>query len=199
MKGILNTWQEIRNYVRRRAYHIPDSTVRIGRNVQITSSNFSLGSNTVLHDNVRIRGEVTIGETCKIHQYALIDARGGSVSIGSNCSVNDYCVFYGMGHLSIGNDVRIATHTVIVTSDHIFTDPENLIRLQGLELQSVTIEDNVWIGMNVTILGGVHIGYGAVIGAGAVVTKSIPAWAVAVGNPAKVIRYRVETGIHLNE
>lgn len=199
MSSILGAYQKVQNYFRRLSNQIDDSTITIGRNVRIVSSNCRVASGTVLHDNVRIRGDVTIGQSCKIHQYALLDARDGSISLGSNCSVNDYCVFYGMGGLNIGNDVRIATHTVIVTADHVFDDPENPIRLQGLKLKPVTIDDNVWIGMNVTILGGVHIGYGAVIGAGSVVTKSIPAWGVAVGNPAKVIRHRVETGVHLNE
>jgi len=58
--------------------------------------------------------------------------------------------------------------------------------------KKVFVGNDVWIGHNVTIMGGVHIGNGAVIGSGAIVTKDIPAYAIAVGNPAKVIRYRFD-------
>lgn len=65
------------------------------------------------------------------------------------------------------------------------------IRDQGHEAGSIIIEDDVWIGANATILKGVTIGHGAVIGAASVVTSDIPEYAVAVGNPAKVKKYRI--------
>jgi maltose O-acetyltransferase len=67
------------------------------------------------------------------------------------------------------------------------------MRLQGYkDSQPVVIEDDVWLGARVIILPGIRVGHGAVIGAGAIVTKDVPPFAICVGNPARVIRYRNE-------
>jgi maltose O-acetyltransferase len=79
----------------------------------------------------------------------------------------------------------------ILTQNHAFSDPERPMNEQGAaEVAPVTIEDDVWIGMATIILPGVTIGTGAVVGAGSVVTRSIPPYAVSAGNPARVIRDR---------
>jgi acetyltransferase-like isoleucine patch superfamily enzyme len=153
---------------------------------------FEMADDAEVRDHVRIRGKVSIGSGSSIREYVLLDARDGSISIGANCSVNDYCVFYGHGGLTVGDDVRIATHTVIVAADHRFDDPDVPIREQGVDPKPITIGDDVWIGANVCILGGVEIGRGSVIGAGSVVTESLPPLSVAVGNPARVVKKRGE-------
>jgi acetyltransferase-like isoleucine patch superfamily enzyme len=76
------------------------------------------------------------------------------------------------------------------SESHVISDPQKLIRNQGISYQGIVIEDNVWIGSKATILDGVVIGTGAVIGAGAVVTKSVPPYAIAVGVPARIIGMR---------
>lgn len=96
------------------------------------------------------------------------------------------------GGVEIGDDVRIATHTVIVAATHRFQALDVPIREQGVEGRKIVIEDDVWIGANVCILGGVTVGSGAVIGAGSVVTRSVPRGAIAAGNPARVIGTRLE-------
>jgi maltose O-acetyltransferase len=81
----------------------------------------------------------------------------------------------------------------ILTRNHAFVDTSRPMRDQGAgEISPVTISDDVWIGMRVIILPGVTIGRGAIIGAGAVVTKDVPPYCVAVGNPARVVRNRLE-------
>jgi len=79
-----------------------------------------------------------------------------------------------------------------MTENHNFRDSTRLIREQGVTYKGIVIEDDVWIGSKATIVDGVTIGQGAVIGAGSVVTKSIPAYAIAVGVPARVIGTRGE-------
>lgn len=140
--------------------------------------------------HVRMHGKVSVGSKSSIRDYVLLDARDGSITIGDNCSVNDFCVFYGHGGLTIGNDVRIATHTVIVAADHRFDDPDTLIREQGVEAKPITIGDDVWIGVGATILSGVTIGDGAVVGAGAVVIADVPPAAIVAGVPARVVGTR---------
>jgi acetyltransferase-like isoleucine patch superfamily enzyme len=134
--------------------------------------------------------EINIGDGTYIYPYVLIKAYNGKINIGKNCTVNDYSILYGHGDLIIGDDVHIAAHTVIVPMNHIYQDPKVPISQQGISKIGVTIEDDVWIGVSTVILDGVKIGKGAVIGAGAVVTKSVPAYSVAAGVPARVIKQR---------
>ena len=100
------------------------------------------------------------------------------------------------GGISIGDDVLIGPNVVIRASNHIFADPHRPIRLQGTTGLGIIIESDVWLGANVVVVDGVTIGKGSVIGAGAVVTKSIPPYSVAVGVPAKVVSVRSNTDSH---
>lgn len=154
-----------------------------------------LGSDVVIESYARLiaigdSAEIKIRDNTYIHPYVLIKADNGKIIIGKDCTVNDFSILYGHGDLIIGDDVHIAAHTVIVPMDHNYEDPHIPISQQGTSKIGVTIEDGVWIGTSVVILDGVKIGKGSVIGAGAVVTESIPAYSVAVGVPAKVIKQR---------
>lgn len=136
-----------------------------------------------------VSGDVRIGAETSVMPHVIIRAGGSrKVRIGSHCSLNPYvCVF---GGATIGNHVRIATHVVIVPMQHRFDRTDVPIHGQGVTSKGVVIEDDVWIGMNVSILDGVRVGRGAVVGAGAVVTKDVAPEAIVVGNPARVLRYR---------
>jgi len=102
----------------------------------------------------------------------------------------------GGGGIKIGHNVLIGQSVNIHSEQHVFKDASVPIRLQGITHQGVVIEDDVWIGSKATILDGVTIGRGSVVGAGAVVTRSIPPYSIAVGVPAKVIGVR--EGMHEN-
>lgn len=113
---------------------------------------------------------------------------GKPVTIGKRCFIQQCCTFFGRGGISIGNDVFIGPKVNLITINH-DPDPENRSATCG---RPIVIEDKVWIGINATILPGVRIGYGAIIGAGSVVTKDVPAMTVVAGNPARMIK-RIET------
>lgn len=174
------------------------SGVRIASNVEISGvlKNIRLGSNVRISKNVTLvchdrDSYIEIGDGSILKPYAMLMTHpGGYIRIGSNCSVNPFCVLYGHGGLEIGNNVRIATHCVIIPADHRFDNLNALITDQGLIKNGIKIGDNVWIGASVTILDGCQIGAGAVIGAGSVVTTDVKANSVVVGVPAKLIRYR---------
>ena len=134
--------------------------------------------------------EITLGPGCSVLQGALVHSYGGKIRMGANVTVNPYCVLYGHGGLTIGDNVLIATGCVMIPANHNIDNPQATIRSQGLRCEGIQIEEDVWLGARVVVLDGVTIGRGAVVGAGAVVTKNIPAGAIAVGVPAKVIRYR---------
>jgi|694.fasta_scaffold02888_26 acetyltransferase-like isoleucine patch superfamily enzyme len=136
------------------------------------------------------KGVVYIGSKTLIRRFALISCHGGDIHIGSNCSVQCFSAVYGLGGLRIGDWTRIAAHTLIIPGNHQFTDPSIEIKKQGLSKKGIKVGRDVWIASNCLILDGVNIGDGAVIGGGSVVTKNIPPSAVAVGNPARVIKYR---------
>lgn len=135
-------------------------------------------------------GTITIGRNCEIHPLSMLLTHGGDISIGDNCSVNPYTIIYGVGGATIGNGVRIAAHTTIIPENHVPGSDDVPLYLAGTTKQGIHIEDNVWIGTGVRILDGVRIGRNAVIGAGSVVTRSIPADTTAVGVPARVIKSR---------
>ena len=133
---------------------------------------------------------VHIGTSTTICSGALILPYGGEIRIGDNCSVNPLTILYGHGGLSIGNNTRIACHTVIIPAQHQFSSAGIAICEQGLSRQGIQIGEDVWIGANVTILDGAIIGNGCVVAAGAVVNRSFPAGVVIGGVPARELKSR---------
>ena len=112
-----------------------------------------------------------------------------NVSIGSNTGIGSYVHIRGGGGVKIGSNVLIAAHCCITSLGHNYHSSK--IREGSMISKSVSIEDDVWLGYNVTVLPGVTIGKGSVIGAGSVVCSDIPPYSIAVGNPAKVIKRRI--------
>ncbi|AVA20246.1 MULTISPECIES: acyltransferase [unclassified Rhizobium] len=138
-------------------------------------------------------GSVSIGPKAFLRRGIVIDAQRGSIDIGRNVSLNDYTILLGRGGITIGNDVRIAAHAMVVSFDHNFDDPTQPIRMQGVTKKPVVIEDDVWIGAGAKILGGSYISKGCVIGANSVVKGRTIPYGVYVGAPAKLIRRRGES------
>ena len=94
------------------------------------------------------------------------------------------------GRVTAGDGVRIASYAQVVGFNHGFDDPDTPIWTQPHTCEGVTLGDDVWVGANAVVLDGVSVGPHAVVAAGAVVTRDVPAWAVVGGNPARVIRSR---------
>jgi carbonic anhydrase/acetyltransferase-like protein (isoleucine patch superfamily) len=132
------------------------------------------------------------------HEVALDDGvclviggppRPNKLVIGSRTYVNRYTIFDAHQQLHVGRRVMIGPHCYITDADH-GTAPGSSVQSQPMRPAPVIIEDEVWLGAHVTILPGVRIGKGAVIGAGSVVKRSIPAMCVAAGVPARILRSR---------
>ncbi len=114
---------------------------------------------------------------------------GWEIEIGDNSGLGINCTV--PFNLKLGRDVMMGPDVYIVGENHAFARDDVAMRLQGKTNPArVRIEDDVWIGARVIVLPGVTIGKGAIVGAGAVVTKDVPAYAVCAGNPARVIRFR---------
>jgi len=121
------------------------------------------------------------------------------VEIGEWTYLGPYSCMAGPGHIKIGKSCLIASHTGIYANNHSFADPTRYIWEQGITRKGIVIEDDCWLGTGVKVLDGVTIGQGSVVGAGAVVTKDIPPYSVAVGIPSKVIAQRNnKTGLETN-
>ena len=133
---------------------------------------------------------IEIGANTYLFYHCVLITSGGWIRMGKDCTVNSFAVLYGNGGLDIGNGVRIAPHVVITAMNHIFEDPNIPIWKQGIKAGGIKIEDDVWIGAGAKVLDGVTIGRGSIIGAGAVVTRNVPAYTLAVGVPARVIKKR---------
>ena len=133
---------------------------------------------------------IEIGDNSKIMPYAKLIPQQGRIKIGKDCTIQYNCLFYGVGGLEIGDNTRIAAHTIITPMNHIFADPDTPIWKQGETAEGIKIGNDVWLGSNVKIMDGVTIGDGCVIGAGSVVVKDIPPYSVAVGVPAKIVKKR---------
>ena len=111
---------------------------------------------------------------------------GTHISVGKNFFANYNCTIIDVAKVTIGDNCQFAPNVSIYTAGHpIHPAVRNTLYEYGI---SVTVGDNVWIGGNSVILPGVHIGSNVVIGAGSVVTKDIPDWCLAAGNPCRVIR-----------
>jgi len=113
-----------------------------------------------------------------------------NMTFGKNIFINENCTLEASGNLTIGDNVIIGTGTQIWTLNHNFNDIHTPIRSQGFNTKPVVIQDDVWIAAGCIILAGVTIGKGSIIGAGSIVTKDIPSYSIACGNPAKVIKHR---------
>lgn len=134
---------------------------------------------------------IKLGYDVALNRYASLTSDRGRITLGRRVYVGDFTIISGDdGEVIIGDNVLIAPNTLIQAANHRFDRLDIAIMDQGHEPGKVVIENDVWIGANCVICPGAHIETGAVIGAGAVVTGHIPARAVAVGVPAKVVKYR---------
>ncbi|MDX6766281.1 MAG: acyltransferase [Candidatus Methylacidiphilales bacterium] len=136
------------------------------------------------------RGTLQIGPLAHLDQGVILHPWNGSIIIGSHTFLGPHVVIYGHGGVHIGKDCLIAGHVCIASSNHDIPPMGTLIRSQPDQPLPVRIGDDVWIGFGAIITGGVTIGDGCIIGAGTVVTHDLPTGAIAVGNPARILRHR---------
>ena len=113
---------------------------------------------------------------------------GGGICIGSGSGLGVNCSVHGP--IRIGDNVMMGPDVTILSQTHNIERTDIPMGQQGMRVAEVVIGNDVWIGMRVVIMPGVKVGNGAVIGAGAVVTKDVPDFAVVGGVPAKIIKYR---------
>lgn len=146
------------------------------------------------HSNPDQRGTLSFGEGVALSRGVMIHTYGGDVRVGRNVHLGPYTVIYGHGGVEIGDDTLIAMHCCIASANHEVPPAEVPIRSRPDVPAKVRIGRDVWLGARVCVLAGVEIGDGCVVGAGSVVTASLPAGSIAHGTPAKVVGFREGTG-----
>lgn len=137
---------------------------------------------------------IAVGHGVGLNRHASLYAARGSISMGDNVFLGDFSsVNANDASITIGSNVAIGPMTLLQGANHNFDRTDVPIVRQGHKDSFIIIEDDVWIAAHCVILPGVCIHTGAVVGAGAVVNRDVPPYAVVGGVPAKVLRYRKET------
>ena len=155
-----------------------------------------IGDNVMIDDNCLIDAKgasnrgITIGSGVFVGRNSILSSKNGDIDLADGVNIGFNCEVFSASRVSIGRDTLLAAYCYVIGGDHDWSDPSQAVLAQSRTSAGVTIGAGAWLGAGVKVLDGVSIGDGAVIGAGAVVKADVPASAIAVGMPAKVIGSR---------
>jgi acetyltransferase-like isoleucine patch superfamily enzyme len=155
-----------------------------------------IGSNVVIDDNclVDAKGEsnrgIRIGDGVFVGRNTILSCKNGDIELADAANLGFNCEVFSASRVTIGRGVLMAAYSYVIGGDHDFSDSSKSVLEQSRTSAGVMVGDGVWLGAGAKILDGVSIGEGAVIGAGAVVRENVPASAIAVGIPARVVGSR---------
>ncbi len=164
--------------------------LKFANNIQLGRSAY-LDHGVYLHAcpaGISIGPESFVMKNSILHVYNFRDMPHAGIRIGARSLIGEACILRGQGGVTIGDDVFLAPMVQMLAVNHIYHDISRPISLQGITAQGIIVEDGAWIGGGAIILDGVRIGRNAVVGAAAVVTKDVPDFCIAVGNPARIVR-----------
>ncbi len=176
--------------------------VVFGRNITVRHpKKITIGSNTFIDDNVVLdaKGEenrgIAIGENVYIGRNTILSCKEGSIFLEDYCNISANCMLLSETEIRLGKYCFLAGQCYLVAGgNHTFDDTSIPIMFQpSYSKGGITIGEDVWLGAGVIVLDGANIGSGTVVGAGAVVTESLPEYCIAVGSPAQKIRDRKTT------
>ncbi len=194
-------------------YRLPTIWATVLRGIVYRTILGSIGSSCLIEEDVRLQvaKRIFLGNRVFVGQYSYLDGgtsflrlgddvhlarfctlRAGEqgVTLRHGASINIRCFLDGNGGVEIGADTLLSPGVQVISGNHVFDNPKVPIRFQGTAYGKVSIGEDCWLGTNVVVVPGVTIGRGSVVGAGAVVTKDIPEFSVALGVPAKVVGHR---------
>lgn len=171
--------------------------VVFGQNVVLRHPHkIHIADNVVVDDNCLLdaKGEsnrgIRIGSGVFIGRNTILSCKNGDIELADGANIGFNCELFSASTVTVGAGTLLAAYTYVIGGDHDFSDPSKSILEQGRKSDGVQIGAGAWIGAGAKVLDGVSIGDAAIVGAGAVVTHDVPAQAVAVGIPAKVLSNR---------
>ena len=176
--------------------------VVFGRNITVRHpKKISIGDNTFIDDNVVLdaKGEenqgITIGANVYIGRNTILSCKEGSIFLEDYCNISANCMLLSETEIRLGQYCFLAGQCYLVAGgNHVFDDISVPIMFQpSYSKGGITVGEDVWLGAGVIVLDGANVGKGTVVGAGAVVTESLPEYCIAVGSPAQKIRDRKTT------
>jgi acetyltransferase-like isoleucine patch superfamily enzyme len=171
--------------------------VVFGQNVVLRHPHkIHVGDNVLIDDNCLIdaKGEsnagIRIGNGVFVGRNTILSCKNGDIELADGANIGFNCEIFSASRVRIGAGVLMAAYSYVIGGDHDFSDPSKSVLDQTRVSAGVTIGDGVWMGAGAKVLDGVTIGHDAVVGAAAVVREDVPARAVAVGIPARVVSTR---------
>jgi acetyltransferase-like isoleucine patch superfamily enzyme len=192
--GALGLWLRSRLY--------PKLLKRCGRGVVFGlntilrhPNKIELGDNVVVDDNCLIDAKGTdnagikIGDNAFIGRNTILSCKNGDIVLGDRVNIGFNCEIFSGSRVEVGAGTLLAAYTYLIGGDHVADLDEDIVH-SGSTSQGIKVGDDSWFGAGAKVLDGVTIGAHSIIGTGAVVTKDIPEYSIAVGLPAKVVRDR---------
>lgn len=173
---------------------------QVGSNVYISPKSkirgykqLEIDNNVLIDDLVKVDIEgndslFKLNDNTSINRGSSIYIKNSKFILEDKSFINEFCTVYALANIKIGKNVMIGPKCNIIAANHNYQDTDKDMIEQGYTAKGIAIEENVWLGANVTILDGVHIKSGSIIAAGSVVTKDIPKNSIYGGVPAKFIK-----------
>lgn len=193
--GALGLWLRAKLY--------PRLLGRCGRNVTFGANvvlrhphKIAIGSDVAVDDGCCLDAKGTsnrgieIGDGVFIGRQTILSCKNGDILIGERANIGFHCEIFSGHRVRVGRDVLIAAYTYLVGGDHRHDRVDLPVIRQGRSARGIDVGENVWLGAHVVVADGVTVGRDAIVGAGAVVNADVPAYHVAVGVPARVVRDR---------
>jgi len=165
------------------------------KSIQYGKKSISLGDKNIFKKFSKISVDynfekqfINIGSNNKFESFSVIKSQGGYINIGNNNFFGERVQVQGFGGVEIGDNCMFAPNCFISSSNHDFSNPNSKEYLLKEIGKKTIIGNSTWFGANCILLSGIEVGNFCIIGAGSVITKNIPDYHIAVGNPAKLIK-----------
>lgn len=187
----------LRKVLYRRLLGACGRNVVFGQNVVLRHPHkIRLGDDVVIDDNCLLdakgdsNGGITIGSGVFIGRNSILSCKNGDIQVGDAANFGFNCEIFSASRVTIGANTLLAAYCYVIGGGHNFEDPTRAVADQGRRSSGVLVGEGVWMGAGAKVLDGVTIGAHAIVGAGAVVTVSVPERGVAMGRPARIVGSR---------